>query len=69
MDGQTPAELALVSDLHALSKQRTQEKKAAQRNGPKPRASVLQEPPQTTESSPNAAPDPETERVLRFLHG
>ncbi len=68
-EGQMPAELALVSDLQALSKQRTQEKKAAQRNGPKPRASVLQEPLQTVESSPNNAPDPETERVLRFLHG
>jgi hypothetical protein len=67
--GQTPAELALVSDLQTLTKQRTQEKKAAQRNGPKPRAQDMEEPKQPTEQSPNEAPDAETERVLRFLHG
>jgi hypothetical protein len=69
--GQTPAELALVSDSHALSKQRTQEKKAARRNGngTKPGTPMLSEPQQAAEPSPNEALDPETERVLRFLHG
>ncbi len=68
-EGQTPAELALVADLQTLSQQRTHEKKAAQRNGTKPGASVLDAPKQTTEQAPNEAPDAETERVLRFLHG
>jgi putative transposase len=68
-EGQTPAELALVSDCHSLSQQRTQEKKAARRNGTKPRTKILEEPKQTPEPSPNDALDPETERVLRFLHG
>jgi Mu transposase, C-terminal len=68
-EGQAPAELALVSDLQVLSKQRTQEKKAARRNGTKPRTPMLSEPQQATEPSPSEALDPETERVLRFLHG
>src|SRR3989475_5246238 len=67
-EGQTPAELALVSDLQSLSKQRTQEKKAAQRNGSKPHERPVEELKHTTEPSPNEAPDAETERVLRFLH-
>ncbi len=67
-EGQTPAELALISDLQALSHQRTQEKKAAQRNGTKPQK-VEDAPRQAAEQSPNEAPDAETERVLRFLHG
>src|SRR6266849_1793337 len=67
--GQTPAELALVSDLQTLSQQRTQEKRAAQRNGTKTGALVLEAPKQTTEQVPNETPDAETERVLRFLHG
>jgi len=67
--GQTPAELALVNDLQTLSKQRTQEKKAAQRNGTKPRERPVEEPKRTTEQFPNEAPDAETERVLRFLYG
>ncbi len=67
--GQTPAELALVSDLQTLSQQRTQEKRAAQRNGTKTGALVLEAPKQTTEQAPNETPDAETERVLRFLHG
>ncbi len=67
--GQTPAELALVSELQALSKQRTQEKKAAQRNSPRPTRSVAEEPRQTKEQTPNRTTDAETERVLRFLHG
>ncbi len=68
-EGQTPADLALVSDLQRLSKQRTQEKKAAQRHGAKPRTPILEEQKQTTEHVSNEAPDAETERVLRFLHG
>ncbi len=68
-EGQTPAELALVTDLQALSQQRTQEKKAAQRNGTKPTQSVEDAPRQAAEQSPTEAPDAETERVLRFLHG
>jgi hypothetical protein len=67
-EGQTPAELALVSDLQTLSQQRTQEKKAAQRNGSKYSPKILDEPRQTTGSIPNEAPDAETKRVLRFLH-
>jgi Mu transposase-like protein len=68
-EGQTPAELALVSDLQALAKQRTHEKKAAQRNTTKPRERAVEEPRHTTEQSANEALDAETERVLRFLHG
>ena len=68
-EGQTPAELALVSDLQMLSQQRTQEKKAAQRNGTKLRTQNVEEPKQTTDQVPNEVPDAETERVLRFLHG
>src|SRR6266852_883268 len=67
--GKTPEELALVTDLHTLTKQRTQEEKAAQRNGTKPRTQHVEEPKQPTEQAPNEAPDAETERVLRFLHG
>ena len=65
---QTLADLALVSDLQALARQRTQEKKAAQRNGMTPRARPVEAPKQTAEPAPNEAPDAETERVLRFLH-
>ncbi len=68
-EGQTPAEWALVSALQTLSQHRVQEKKAAQRNGPKPRPQDAEEPGQTTEQAPNETPDAETERVLRFLHG
>jgi hypothetical protein len=68
-EGQTPAELALTSDLEALTKQRTQEKKAAQRKGTKPTQSVADPPKPAEEPSPNEALDAETERVLRFLHG
>jgi hypothetical protein len=67
--GQTPAELALVSDLQTLTKQRTQEKKAAQRNGIRPTPSVEEMPKPAAEPPPKEAPDAETERVLRFLHG
>ncbi len=66
---QTLADLALVSDLQTLARQRTQEKKAAQRNGMTPRARPVEAPKQTAEPAPNEAPDAETERVLRFLHG
>jgi hypothetical protein len=68
-EGQTPAELALTNDLEALTKQRTQEKKAAQRKGTKPTQSVEDPPKPAEELSPNEALDVETERVLRFLHG
>jgi hypothetical protein len=68
-EGQTPAELALVSDLQALTKQRTQEKKAAQRGGTRPTPSVEETLSPAEEPRPNEAPDAETERVLRFLHG
>jgi len=68
-EGQTPAELALVSDLQTLSQQRTQEKKAAQRHSTKLHTQTVKEPKQTAEQVPNEAPDAETERVLRFLHG
>jgi hypothetical protein len=65
-EGKTPAELALVSDLQALSKQRTQEKKAAERDGSK---STLPETDEPAQQATSQAPDVETERVLRFLHG
>lgn len=68
-EGQTPAGLALVSDLQALTKQRTQEKKATQRQGTRLTQSVEETPKPAEESSSNEAPDAETERVLRFLHG
>ena len=68
-EGQTPAELALVGDCQSLSQQRTQEKKAAQRNGSKSHERVTEERKHITEPPPNEAPDAETERVLRFLHG
>ena len=67
--GQTPADLALVSDLQTLARQRTQEKKAAQRHDITPRARPVEAPKQTAKLAPNEAPDAETERVLRFLHG
>jgi hypothetical protein len=65
-EGKTPAELALVSDLQALSKQRTQEKKGALRNSSKSTSPDTDEPGQ---QAANQALDVETERVLRFLHG
>jgi len=68
-EGQTPAELALVRDLQALTKQRDQEKKAARRSGTRPTQPVEVTPKPAEEPSPNEAPDAETERVLRFLHG
>lgn len=68
-EGQTPAELALVSDLQTLSKQREQEKKVARRTSPKHAQKVEDVPRQAAEQATNEAPDAETERVLRFLHG
>jgi len=68
-EGKTPAELALMNDLQALSNQRTQEKREMQRKGG---ASMLKEPGQpgeVPEQAAHEAPDAETERVLRFLHG
>ena len=68
-EGKTPGELALVSEVQALTKQRTAEKKAAQRSKGKrsPQASVEVRLDTTPVSS--EAPDAETERILRFLHG
>jgi hypothetical protein len=68
-EGKTPAELALMSDLQALSKQRTQEKKGALRNSSKSTSSDTDEPEQQAVQVTSQAPDVETERVLRFLHG
>ncbi|HYU71617.1 MAG TPA: Mu transposase C-terminal domain-containing protein [Ktedonobacteraceae bacterium] len=68
-EGKTPAELALVNDLQALSKQRTQEKMGMRRNGSKSMPPDTDEPRQAAELVANEAPDMETERVLRFLHG
>jgi transposase InsO family protein len=68
-EGQTPVELALISDLQTLTKQRTQEKKAAQRKGTRTTPSVEDLPKPAEEPSPNMVSDAETERVLRFLHG
>ena len=67
--GKTPAELALVSGLQELGKQRTKEKKAAQRQASKRAPKALDEPNQVPESPSIASLDDETERVLRFLHG
>jgi len=69
VQGKAPAELALVNDLQALSKQRTQEKKAAQRNSTRRTLRVTQEPGQQSAVTPNKMTDEETERVIRFLHG
>ena len=68
-EGKTPTELALVSDLQALSKQRTHEKKGTQRNGSKSTTDGTDEPGQQAAQVTSQAPDVETERVLRFLHG
>lgn len=68
-EGQTPAELALVCDVQTLTKQRTQEKKAALRKGTRLSQSVEETARPAEELRPKEAPDAETERVLRFLHG
>jgi Mu transposase, C-terminal len=69
VQGKAPAELALVNDLQALSKQRTQEKQAAQRNSTRRALRVTEEPGQQSAVIPNMMTDEETERVIRFLHG
>jgi Mu transposase, C-terminal len=69
VEGKTPSELVLVGDWQALSKQRTQEKKAAQQSGSKLPSKASDELRQDREPTPNSTPDEETERVLRFLHG
>jgi putative transposase len=69
-EGQTPEELALITDLKALGHLRTQEKKAAQRSTPKPLNKHIEESPaQPTSPGSSSILDEETERVLRFLHG
>lgn len=67
-EGQTPAELAFVSDLQALTTQRTSEKKAAQRRSRRERERSLEPVTQTEQPPHPVTPDAETERVLRFLH-
>jgi len=61
--------LALVSEVQALTKQRTAEKKAAQRTRGKRSPQETFEVRQDTTPSSSEATDAETERVLRFLHG
>jgi hypothetical protein len=67
--GKTAGELALVSEVQALAKQRTAEKKAAQRIKGKRSPQASGELRQDTTPVPSEASDAETERVLRFLHG
>jgi Mu transposase, C-terminal len=68
-EGKTAGELALVSEVQALAKQRTAEKKAAQRIKGKRSPQAPGELRQDTTPIPSEAPDAETERILRFLHG
>ena len=68
-EGKTPAELVLVSDTAELGKQRTKEKKAAQRRATKHEPSAPNEPKQEPADGSREALDDETERVLRFLYG
>ncbi len=68
-EGKTPAEFALVNDTAELGKQRTKEKKAAQRRATKHEPSAPNEPKQEQACGPREALDDETERVLRFLYG
>jgi hypothetical protein len=67
--GNTPEELALVTDLKALGSKRAQEKKAAQRGKPQPDAGTEKRPEQSAQPTSSSALDEETQRVLRFLHG
>jgi putative transposase len=67
-EGKTPAELALVTDLEALSKQRAREKRAAQRTGSKGAQPIDDRQRETTAQAPKAETDEETQRVLRFLY-
>jgi hypothetical protein len=69
VEGKTAGELALVSEVQALAKQRTAEKRAAQRTMGKRSSQASGELRQDTTPVPSEAPDAETERVLRFLHG
>lgn len=68
-EGMLPSELALMNDLQALSNQRTQEKREMQRNGSTPIPKEPNKPEPVAERAAHEAPDTETERVLRFLHG
>jgi hypothetical protein len=56
-----------VSELQTLTRQRTQEKKAALRKGTRPTQSIEETPKPAEEPSPNEALDAETERVLKHL--
>ena len=69
VEGKAPGELALGSLVQALAKQRTAEKKAAQRTTGKRSPQATGELRQDTTPIPSEALDAETERVLRFLHG
>jgi Mu transposase, C-terminal len=69
VEGKTPSELVLVSDLQELSKQRMQEKRAAQQSGSKLPSKASDELRQDSLLPTPSAADEETERVLRFLHG
>src|SRR5205085_1754978 len=67
--GNTPEELALVTDLKALGERRTQEKKAVVRTKPKRSQTSEESLKERTQPTPEKPIDEETERVLRFLHG
>jgi len=68
-EGKTPAEVVLVSDTAELGKQRTREKKAAQRSTSKRELSAPNEPKQEPADGSREVLDEETQRVLRFLYG
>ncbi len=67
-EGSTPEELALVTDLKALGRLRSQEKKAAQRARSKPSQMAEGSPREPAVPAPSLNLDEATERVLRFLH-
>lgn len=67
-EGKTPAELVLVTDLQALSKQRAHEKRAAQRPGTRHAPPSDEQQAQAAQHAPKADTDEETQRVLRFLY-
>lgn len=67
--GNTPEELALVTDLKALGQRRVQEKKAAKPCQPKLSQATEEKLTERAQPAPEIPLDEETERVLRFLHG
>jgi putative transposase len=67
-EGNTPEELALVTELKALGQRRAQEKKAAQLSRPKPPQATEESLRESAEPASEFPLDEETERVLRFLH-